>query len=387
MAEDSKIEWTTHTFNPWRGCSKVSPGCAGCYAETMSGRNPKTLGVWGPNGTRVVAAEAQWKLPLKWDREAKLAAELWEAIGGDTSRPGTMEHKGASCWWHRPRVFCASLADVFEDWQGPMVNADGLPLMKWHMAMDSTRWFDAGNETFQLTPDQCVAVAMSDVRARLFRLIDATPNLDWLLLTKRPENVARMMPWARRGETRMEPAQRKNIWLGTSVENQQAAEERIPHLLKVPAAVRFLSVEPLLGPVDLTRVDSKLQWPGRSETSKLNALYGYSSSRRNRFVHNGIVEEKGDIAFVDTEGASVDWVIVGGESGPGPGARLCRIEWIRDLVQQCKAAGVPVFVKQLGAFVDGLASGLRLTHLRDRKGGDMAEWPADLRVREMPAKR
>lgn len=125
MAENSKIEWTNHTFNPWRGCQKVSPGCQHCYAETLSKRNPAVLGEWGPNGKRVIASEAHWRLPLKWNKAAKLAGE-------------------------RHRVFCASLADVFED------------------------------------RPELVAP-----RVRLFHLISETPNLDWLLLTKRPENIRR----------------------------------------------------------------------------------------------------------------------------------------------------------------------------------------------------
>lgn len=133
MAENSKIEWTTHTFNPWRGCTKVSEGCRNCYAETMSGRNPKVLGVWGPSGTRVVASEAMWREPLKWN--------------ADAAKRGV-----------HARVFCASLADVFE---GPeTMPADAWPKVR-------------------------------AARVRLFHLMNATPHLDWLLLTKRPENVRR----------------------------------------------------------------------------------------------------------------------------------------------------------------------------------------------------
>lgn len=136
MAENSKIEWTHHTFNPWRGCTKVSEGCKFCYAETMSGRNPGTLGIWGPRGTRVVAAESYWRQPLKWDKAAEAAGE---------------QH----------RVFCASLADVFE---GP----ESMPASEWPKVQAA--------------------------RAQLFGFIEATPHLDWLLLTKRPQNIARFSP-------------------------------------------------------------------------------------------------------------------------------------------------------------------------------------------------
>src|SRR5689334_23137746 len=128
MSENSKIEWTHHTFNPWRGCARVSPGCEHCYAETWAKRNPAQFGTWGATGTRVVASDAMWREPLKWDRKAAAAGE-------------------------RHRVFCASLADVGEDRLDLMVP-----------------------------------------RRRLCELIVDTPNLDWLLLTKRPENLARLFP-------------------------------------------------------------------------------------------------------------------------------------------------------------------------------------------------
>ena len=329
MAEDSKIQWTTHTMNPWRGCTKVSAGCANCYAETMSGRNPKVLGVWGKDGTRVVASEAQWRLPLKWDKAAALAGE-------------------------RHRVFCASLADVFEDWQAPMAAADGAAL---HVCAVCGQWRTM--EKMCCGPTAHMPLTMDNVRQRLFDLIAATPHLDWLLLTKRPENIARMM-WP--GPTATDPVPLlgggdylPNVWLGTSVENQAAADARIPHLLRVPAAVRFLSCEPLLGPVDLT----KLLYRG----DYLNPL-----------------DTTNDLAA-----PHIDWCIIGGESGPG--ARPFNVEWARSLVRQCRAAGVKVFVKQLGAnpqFQTADMHGPQLLTLRDRKGGDVDEFPEDLRVREFP---
>ncbi len=323
MAENSKIQWTMHTFNPWRGCTKVSAGCANCYADTLSKRNPKTLGVWGAGGTRVVASEAMWREPVKWDREAKAAGE-------------------------RRRVFCASLADVFEAWHGPMSGSGGHSLYT----------FDGGHEPWTL--------AMQDVRNRLFRLIDATPNLDWLVLTKRPENIPAMMPpvavcQPRYGSCKrpaghngphsqaVEP--RSNLWLGTSVENQEQADGRIPHLLKVPAVVRFLSVEPLLGEIDLS--------------TYLNS-------------HSfGI-----DANFAGTN--KIDWVIIGGESGPR--SRPCNVSWVRSIVDQCDRFDVACFVKQLGALV--VSSGgddfWDARMVRDPKGGDITEFPDDLRVREFP---
>jgi protein gp37 len=279
MAENSKIEWCDSTFNPWRGCSRVSLGCKNCYAATMSQRNPKTMGVWGPNGTRVVASESMWKEPLKWDRKAKAAGV-------------------------RHRVFCASLADVFEDWTGPMVDSTGTKLDH------SGVWQFRGNPAYD-------PLTMEGVRERLGSLIRDTPNLDWLLLTKRPENIIRMAEDHMFGvysDGRL--AWPDNCWTGTSVEDQQTADFRIPHLLKVPAKVRFLSCEPLLGSVDLS------EW-----------MYTI------RVVHNG----DGDTQELPCK-PDIHWVITGGESGPG--YRDCDPAWQEDIVRQCKAAGVAVFVKQ-----------------------------------------
>tara|TARA_R100001530_G_scaffold131770_1_gene103639 strand:+ start:423 stop:1325 length:903 start_codon:yes stop_codon:yes gene_type:complete len=249
MAENSNIEWTTHTFNPWRGCTKVSAGCANCYAEAMSKRNPGVLGVWGDDGTRVLAADSYWKQPYKWHRDAEGAEE-------------------------RHRVFCASLADVFEDREDVML-----------------------------------------ARERLMILIENTPSLDWLLLTKRPQNVMRLVfrEW-----THNFPS---NVWLGTSIENQEAADERIPELVKCPAGNRFLSMEPLLGEVDVRQ---------------------YLYSDYDKAAHDRQF-------FTPLEGfthAKVLWVVVGGESGPN--ARPMHPDWARSICDQCSEAGVPFFFKQWG---------------------------------------
>jgi protein gp37 len=291
------------------------------------------------------------------------------------------------------------MADVFEDWRSrPVVGSNNEPVRK---RADGSWITDGTGGVFR----DDFPITLNDVRARLFRLIDDTPALDWLLLTKRPENVGRMMPEYfrtspsintffgeeadRRGVPRGESIKstvsvggigvfRPNVWLGTSVENQSAADERIPHLLKVPAAVRFLSVEPLLGPVDLTSILFK--HPDREHPYTVDPLRGVTPYRPDLPLPGGI-----------------HWCIVGGESGPN--ARPCRVEWIRDVVRQCKAAGVPVFVKQLGGDYQDALNGVcgRSTkwpldvlpsgpahRLDDPKGGDPAEWPDDLRVREWP---
>lgn len=351
MAENSKIEWTTHTFNPWRGCTRVSEGCRHCYAETLSGRNPKTLGVWGPNGTRVVLTEAGWRDPIRWNR---LAAEAGE----------------------RHRVFCASLADVFEDWSGPMMAANGNPMWWCHGSLSNSPIPAAWGGKLE---DGCRLVTMDDIRVRLLELIADTPHLDWLLLTKRPElvrptlarpRVRNSCPLADRWHSGEAPA---NVWLGTTVENQAAADARIPHLLATPAVVRFLSCEPLLGPVDLD--------------------VGRTVGGDPEYVS----EEDDALGSVMGGVNGIDWVIVGGESGPG--ARPMQLEWARSLRDQCAAAEVACFVKQLGGTPEsdddadaahskaGTRFALNTVLLADKKGGDIEEWPADLRVREFPAVR
>lgn len=304
MGESTKIEWAHHTFNPWRGCTKVSPGCQHCYAETLSKRNPAVLGVWGDKGTRVVAAESYWRLPVRWNREAEKAGE-------------------------RRRVFCASLADVCED------------------------------------RPELVAP-----RRRLMMLILDTPHLDWLLLSKRPENFARLFDWSVLGcfDADEWPP---NVWLGTTTENQEMAEKRIPELLRIPAAVRFLSLEPMLGPVEL-----ELQHGCRGCNHPGNLIPTWNEHGRCSVCDGTRHEPSG-----------IHWVIVGGESGP-PTARPMAREWVRSVVGDCEDAGVPVFVKQFGRNPvldltgDGdLAFDMNIKH---HKGALMGEWPEDLRVRQVP---
>lgn len=282
MGADSKIQWTDHTFNPWWGCARVSPGCERCYAEAFAKRVGRAK--WGVNEERVVTSDKNWREPLKWNAAAEKAGV-------------------------RARVFCASMADVFED------------------KPELVHW-----------------------REGLWDLIEKTPHLDWLLLTKRPQNVADLVPWCTTWP--------KNVWLGTTVEDQKRADERIPELLKLPAAVRFLSCEPLLGP---------LTFRPRCETmaEKLAAMDSGDASRP---------------AMLD----GIDWVIVGGESGSR--SRIFDAAWARSIVDDCRAAKVAVFVKQYGAMpIDSDGDGLLPLKLVDRrKGGDMSEWAEDLRVREFP---
>lgn len=389
MAE-TKIEWAHFTFNPWRGCTKVSAGCQNCYADTMSKRNPGTLGVWGPQGKRVVAAESYWRLPLKWNREA--------AERQDNHRLAVMtcrsEYDSVEPY-ERPRVFCASLADVFESWDGRIHDTSGNVMYR----SATGGWLSSG-------PSQHSSLMrIDDVRARLFRLIDSTPNLDWLLLTKRPENIRRM--WLNsvgNGEYAHCDSEfgRRNVWLLTSVEDQENADKRIPELLKCRdlAPVLGLSCEPLLGPVDLQR-SCCLACPNRGK----GCLPGDKTTERLivQSDEGGILQE-----CYCSRLNKLHWVIAGGESGPG--ARQCHVGWIRSIVKQCAAAGVACFVKQLGSKIvirndsfsewprggDGLLDcddwrsrrtfqgDDAMVRSEDRKGGDPDEWPEDLRVREFP---
>lgn len=177
MGVTTAIAWTDHTFNPWWGCERVSPGCQHCYAEAFAKRTGHA--VWGKTSERRMFGDKHWAQPLRWNAAAEAA--------------------GTSA-----KVFCASMADVFED----------------RSDVDEARW-------------------------DLFELVARTTHLTWQLLTKRPQNVASMAPaeWF--------DAWPPNVWIGTTVEDQQRADERIPHLADIPAAVRFLSCEPLLGPVNL----------------------------------------------------------------------------------------------------------------------------------------
>lgn len=276
MAENTTISWTHHTFNPWVGCTKVSPACEHCYAERWAKRAGKFAGVvWG--GERRRTAPSNWAKPAKWNDQA--------------AREG-----------RRFRVFCASLADVFDN-QVP------------------AEW-----------------------RQDLLELIRSTPHLDWLLLTKRIGNAQAMIdaalanmdigysipfaawPWP-------------NVWLGATICNQEEADRDIPKLLAVPAGVRFLSIEPMLGPIELSNVTHRAD----------------------------CVSQIGKPAM-----AGIDWVICGGESGPH--ARPMRAAWAQSLRDQCAAAGVPFHFKQWGEF------------LGENQDGDHAHDPVELNASDDPVR-
>jgi protein gp37 len=221
------------------------------------------------------------------------------------------------------------------------------------------KWVKAGK-----APRYCFTCSWSDFfieeadswRSEAWEIIRATPQITYQILTKRPERIAAGLPgdW---GEGY------PNVWLGVSCENQEAADKRIPLLLCTPAAIRFISAEPLLGPINLHEIELPSEY-----NISINVPGWVSALEKN---HEGRYY---------SAPASLDWVIVGGESGPG--ARPFSIDWANAIVEQCRAANVPVFVKQLGAHV--IQGGERRIK-RDKKGGDMHEWPHEIRVREMPA--
>ncbi len=232
MAKDSRIEWTHHTFNPWWGCVKISPACAHCYAETWAHR----LGakIWGRDAPRRFFNEEHWRHPIRWNAEA--------------------ERDQA-----RRRVFCASMADVFE-----------------------------------------IRAELNPWRTRLWPLIEQTPWLDWLLLTKRPQEHPSHDPLGRR-------LANKRV-AGYNAETQKHADARIPHLLESPARIHFISAEPLLGPLSLA-------------------------------AYRGI-----------------DWVIAGGESGHN--ARPTDPDWIRSLRDECRTAHIAFHFKQWGHWAPELPHGI-----------------------------
>jgi len=274
MGEGSKIEWTDHTFNPWWGCMKVSPGCKNCYAETLCERFEQGK-IWGPpeTTTRRKLSDKYWLKPLNWNRKSEAAGR-------------------------RDKVFCASMADAFED-----------------------------------HPD------VVEERERLFDMIDKTPHLDWLLLTKRPENIRNMLPARWYGDKLP-----RNIWFGTSAEDQQRANERIPMLLsQIPnAAVHFVSYEPALEQIDLRGLPANIA--PISDTDGLSDWFDSLSGEGLCPPGDGPEHPSGNVVTEDRF-PTINWVIAGAESGAG--ARPMSEDWVRNMRDQCAATGVSFLYKQM----------------------------------------
>lgn len=355
MSTGSSIEWTDATWNPIAGCTPVSPGCLNCYAATMAHRleamgQEKYRGLTVlNNGLRVFSG----KITLD---EKALAIPLG---------------------WKKPRkIFVNSMSDLFHE-SVPFGFVDKVFAV---MAL-------CPQHTFQVLtkrPERMKEYMLDFYRegGRLEVMLGLAQTSD-----DSPFDVATEDDVRRLSEVDVLP----NVWLGASCEDQPRADELIPYLLKCPAAVRFLSCEPLLGEVDLCIDGTCSDWAchhcgsNNVDTEVQVGPYDVSTYKCDNCGYFGNGE---DAAWKSL----IHWVIVGGESGPK--ARPCNVEWIRSIVKQCAAAGVPVFVKQLGAtpqeFHDGDdmevcdTSGILGLKLRDKKGGDMAEWPEDLRVRQMP---
>lgn len=278
MAETT-IPWSHYTFNPWKGCDKVSPACKFCYAQVQTSRWGNDW--WGKDKPRPRTSPSYWRKPLAWDRAAGLAGE-------------------------RRRVFCASWSDIFED-----------------------------REDLEAT------------RRDLWDLVLSTSHLDWLLLTKRPENIMNMVPAAWTGYWP------RSVWAGTTIEDEDWAERRLAELYKVPAPIRFASLEPQLADVDVGRW---LHTPGRD-----------CAGCRHETIR-GMARH-------------LDWLIVGGESGRTP--RPFQARWAHAGLAACRLAGTVPFIKQMGAHCIGL-DGQRV-RLLDAKGEDPGEWDSEIRIREFPA--
>ena len=258
MGATTEIAWCNSTFNPWWGCTRVDPACEHCYAETWARRTGHS--VWGPTAPRRTFGAKHWAEPFTWDSRAKKDSV-------------------------RRRVFCASMADIF-DKDAPPGELD-----------------------------------------RLWLVIRMTPNLDWLLLTKRADRIRDSLPadWG---------SGYRNVWMGVTI-GEPGGLWRLDELIKIPAVIRFVSVEPLLAPLLLTR-------------------YGPRSHVAVQILREGL-----------------DWVIVGGESGAG--CRPMDLDWARTLRNEARVIGAAYFMKQIGGF----------PNKRDR----LSDFPEDLRIREFPVPR
>lgn len=323
MGDRTGISWTEATWNPIAGCSVVSPGCTNCYAMREAGsRLAHTAKFSG-------LTEPSKAGPI-WTGHVR----FWESAVEQPLR------------WQKPRmIFVNSMSDLFHE-EIPDQWIDEI-----HAVMTVARW-----HTFQILtkrPERMrdyykSPTVASRVWLEVTKYAETRPDdfCDWMLMNRSAmeqyhENIF--------GERRQLPVEMilelplPNVWVGVSVEDQRRADERIPILLETPAAVRWLSVEPQLEHIDLQLMDVAIQ-----------------------SCHSG----------------RISWIVVGGESGPG--ARPFNIAWARWIVRQCKAANVPVFMKQLGANPYWQEDAIAPLPLRDRKGADPTEWPEDLRIREYP---
>lgn len=358
---DTSIEWTAtqkpdgtlvkgYSFNGWIGCvededepSVMSEECRLCYArEGQNHRVSKAKGLplWGAQAFRQVTRREYWKKPLLWQREAKEAGE-------------------------RRRVFAFSLGDIFEDFHGSLIGDPGL------------------------------LYTMGEIRDRFWQLTDATPDLDWLVLTKRPQNVIDMTPTAWRTEHYVngQPVSSwpRNVWVGTTGGTQRGLERRLPHLMKIPAPIRFVSQEPQL---ELIRYGVDLDaTANRFGLLSCPVCKGWLTVRKEGTVGPDVDgrEQERECRWCRGSGCGIDWLIIGGESDKKKRARPFDIGWARSAIRELKPTGLPIFIKQFGSHVIGPAGldgggrqGVHLQGYKHSKAGDPNEWPPDLRIREWP---
>lgn len=366
MGAITKIEWTNHSASPWYGCTHrilpdgtEHPGCEHCYAELQATRNPGTLGIWGPEGTRILS-KSFWQNCLDWNAAAEKTR-------------------------NRDSVF-PSICDPFENWQGPILDSKKQRIFK--MPSDCNGAFlhtaNTPDVVAELATKGIVPVTMDHLRTDLFWLIGRCPWVNFLLLTKRPEDAFRLWPHVGFPSSGLKGTLGRrlyfdNVWLGTSISNQHTANLLVPELRKCRGLCKylFLSAEPLLDQIDL--------------------------------VECGATKE-------------IDQIIVGGESGPH--ARPCWTAWIESIAAQCQAFSISCFVKQLGDkpwseyyhdndsfreyFLNRPHTVMQATGGRNfsewchrtfgqpsprsmvewkpkqKKGGDMSEWPDSIRIRQSP---
>ena len=360
------IEWADWAWNPTRGCSRISPGCVNCYAEKMAARFsskpcPRCKGsgcgcpvcngdcfVPGPFSGfaefRIIGdhREAHWT-----GRVELIEAKLLEPLSSRKKALRFAQEHG-----RKPRVFVNSMSDLFHaelpSWDIARVFAT-MTLCQEINFLVLTKRADRMPEVFteddfEENVEMCAAVIIDEIIDPLNRRHDdlrATREHVWPI---------------------------PNVWLGVSVEDQKRADERIPHLLRTPAAVRFLSCEPLLQELRLWKLRS-LDYHNNTIGYETYPLAGMQAMPDCDWPH-----------------PKIDWVICGGESGMG--ARPFDLAWARSLRDQCKEAGVPFFMKQLGRRPEETVTAprdwQRAVPLKDKKGGDPAEWPEDLRIQEVP---
>ena len=320
MAETSSIEWTDATWNPITGCSVVSPGCTNCYAMKLAGTRLRSL----PSR---MGLTVETKAGPVWNGRVRMNEE-W------LTQP---------LRWRRPRkIFVCAHGDLF---------AENVP----------DEWIDRVFAVMALAPQhtfQVLTKRAARMRAYFEGCTEPPPDLplhkQWVTQWHRRAGVAQAMYDLgeqgfrdRLGKARDLPL--PNVWLGVSAEDQRRADERVPDLLATPAAVRFVSAEPLLGPIDFTNLGRE---SNRFEDERQDALRGwvYDEDPQDGSAH-GITPGYGRL----------DWIIVGGESGPG--ARPMHPEWARVIRDECASAGIAFHYKQAGAWAALKADG--------------GEWPTD----------